>query len=250
MGRCGFRKIIYLLMLLGCVFSTPTWARCLLADSFRSKGQEEAELLALNTCAMQYNDDESQMQLAEVFMNGKKGVEKDELKGLFMYQLAAESGNALAQVKLAELLQTFDTDSERRSLLKEYQGKLQKRTNEQGGFSGEILHPYTLLLLAAERPENKWYYPSANRAAPARATGLLNRYQISPEKRQTALKDASKWKTRKLLEMAQEVLTSAEYPDFEKRLKNANTRTQAMTELKTRMQGYVEKRNKERSDSQ
>ena len=90
-------------------------------------------------------------------------------------------------------------------------------------------------MLASERPENKWYYPSLNRSAPARTSVLLQNYKITPEKRQAALKDASKWKTRKLLEAAKEVLSDVEYPEFEKRLKNNTTRTQAMNELKERL---------------
>ena len=245
MGRCCFGKIILGLLLLG--GSVSAFARCPLADKYRQDNKPEMEVIALNVCALSYNDDDSQMKMADGYMKGLNGLKKDEEQALFMYQLAAENGNAEAQVKLAELLQSFDTSSERRKELKAYQGKLQKNDDSSSTFSGEILHPYTLLLLAAERPENKWYYPSLNRAAPARTSILLQNYKITPEKRQTAMKDASRWKTRKLLEMAQEILTEPEYTDFEKRLKNNATRTQAMSELKERLTGYVSRKQKEKS---
>ena len=101
--------------------------------------------------------------------------------------------------------------------------------------------------MASERPENKWYYPSQVRSAPARTNVLLQNYKITPEKRQAAMKDASKWKTRKLLEMAREVLTDSEYTSFESRLKNNTTRTEAMDELKKRLQAYVDAKQKERA---
>jgi len=247
MGGCCFAKIALIpLVLLG--MNSAVQARCLLADKYHKQGKTAQEYYALNICAVRYNDDEAQMKMAESYMKGENGLEKDEKQALYMYQLAAENGNAEAQVRLAELLQSFDTSSDRRKELKDYQTKLEKVSEEAGGFSGEIQHPYTLLLLASERLENKWYYPSLNRSAPARASALLSSYKISPEKRQAALKDASKWKTRKLLEAAKEVLSADEYPDFERRLKNDSMRTQAMSELKERVMGYVDKNEKERSN--
>ncbi|MGN0919485.1 MAG: hypothetical protein ACI4OR_01835 [Alphaproteobacteria bacterium] len=245
MGRCCFGKIISGLLILG--MAPCVSARCPLADKYAQENKPEMEQVALNVCALSYNDDASQMKMAEGYMKGKNGLKQDERQALYMYQLAAENGNAEAQVKLAELLQSFDTSSERRRELKEYLEKLQKNEGNASSFAGEILHPYTLLLLASERPENKWYYPSLTRSAPARTSVLLQNYQITSEKRQAAMNDASKWKTRKLLEMAQEILTETEYADFETRLKKSATRAQAMTELKDRLTGYVDKKQKERS---
>lgn len=245
MGGCCFGKVILILLFWGT--ATYAVARCPLADKYQQENRQEMEMMALSFCAISHNDDASQMKLAEAYMKGMDGLEPDEKQALYMYQLAAESGNAEAQVKLAELLQSFDTSSERRKELKEYQGKLQKNEDGKSAFAGEIQHPYTLLLLASERPENKWYYPSLNRSAPARTSVLLQNYKITPEKRQAAMKDASRWKTRKLLEMAREILTDVEYVDFENKLKNNATRTQAMSELKDRLTGYVDKKQKERS---
>lgn len=243
MDRCCFRKITLLIAIL---LSFSVDARCPLADKYHQENNVQMEVTALNICAVSYNDDNSQMKMAEYYLEGKNDLDKDEKMALYMYQLAAENGNAEAQVKLAEMLQTFDTSSERRSELKEYQQKLEKTKDDPTTFGGEIQHPYTLLLLASERPENKWYYPSLNRSAPAKASILLGNYKITPEKRQAALKDASRWKTRKLLETAKEVLSATEYPEFEKRLKNNATRTQAMSELKERLTNYVDKKREER----
>ena len=244
MGRRCFEKIIFLWMVM---IGIPVMAYCPLADKYHQEKKIELEIIALNMCAIAYNDDVSQMKLADSYMQGINTLKKDEKQALYMYQLAAENGNAEAQVKLAELLQSYDTSSERRKELKEYQSKLVKNSKDENAFSGEFQHPYTLLLLASERPENKWYYPSLTRSAPARTSILLKNYQITPEKRQAAMKDASRWKTRKLLEMAREILTDTEYTDFEKRLKNNATRTKAMSELKELLMGYVDKKQKERS---
>ena len=244
MGGRHFTKIAFLL---GLTFAFPVLARCPLADKYAQEGNADFETMMREICAVSYNDDESQVRVAEAYMKGAQGLDQDEKMALYMYQLSAENGNAESQVKLAELLQTYDTSSERRKELKEYLTNLEKMDNNSTGFSGEVLHPYTLLLLASERPENKWYYPSQVRSAPARTNVLLQNYKITPEKRQAALKDASKWKTRKLLEMAREVLTDSEYTSFEGRLKNNTTRTEAMDELKNRLKTYVDAKQKERA---
>ena len=247
MGRCCIKRLIFSAGILFSLMNVnPASSRCLLADKALKNGNETGEVIALSACATRFNDDESQMKLADIFLNGLKGEDKDEMAALYMYQLAAESGNAEAQIRLSQMLQSFDTSPERRAELKTYQTKLEKTTKDSDVFSGEIMHPYTLLLLASERADNKWYYPSSNRVASTQAATLLSQYKISAEKRQAAMQEASRWKTRKLLETAKEVLTEEEYVDFEKKVKNISTRTAAMQELKERMKNYVEKRNKER----
>lgn len=247
MDRCCLKRLIFAAgILFPLAYVNPALSRCLMADRYLEEGSTIGEMMALNVCATRYNDDESQMKLADIYLNGLKGEDKDEMAALYMYQLAAESGNAEAQIRLSQLLQTFDTSPERRAELKSYMKKLEKRNTNSDGFSGEIMHPYTLLLLASERADNKWYYPSSNRVASTQAATLLSQYKITPEKRQAAMQEASRWKTRKLLETAQEVLNTEEYNEFEKKVKNNSTRTQAMMELKKRMTDYVEERNKER----
>ena len=248
MGRCCIKGLILSSgILFSLMYINPALSRCLMADEYLKQGDVTRELLTLNVCAIQYNDDESQMKLADIYLNGLKGESKDELTALYMYQLAAESGNTEAQIRLSQLLQSFDTSPERRAKLKEYMKKLEKTYKNADGFSGEIMHPYTLLLLASERADNKWYYPSSNRIASPQVSTLLSQYKITPEKRQVALQEASRWKTRKLLETAKEVLTGEEYAEFEKKVKNVSTRTQAMMELKKHMQDYIAEKNKERS---
>ena len=250
MGRYCFGKIISFFLGICIIFSSfIAQANCPLADKYRQQGKETFVPSALYVCAVNFNDDDSQLKAAEASLKGTDGFKKDELFAVYMYQLAAENGNAEAQVSLAELLQSFDTSPERRKMLKDYQSKLEKTTDNPDDFSGEIQHPYTLLLLASERPENKWYYPSLNRAIPERAMSLLTSYSITPEKRQAALKDASRWKTRKMLAMAKEILSQEEYANFEKRLKNKTTRSQATSELKERMNAYIEKKRQKKGAS-
>ena len=120
MDRYQFGKIIFIVFFM---WVSSAQARCPLAERFRQQKRQDMEMIALNNCALSSNDDESQMKLAESYMKGINGLEKDEKEALYMYQLAAESGNAEAQVKLAELLLTFDTSPERRSELSSYQKK-------------------------------------------------------------------------------------------------------------------------------
>ena len=64
------------------------------------------------------------------------------------------------------------------------------------------MHPYALLMLASESPDKKWYYPSQVRNAPPKALTLYKAYKIDGDKKRFALRQASQFKTRKLLPTA------------------------------------------------
>ena len=100
MGRCCFGKIAFLLLAL--VAINPAYARCPMADKYHQEGKLEEELDSLTMCAISYNDDDSQVKMAEGYINGSYGFKKNEKMALYMYQLSAENGNADSQVKLAE----------------------------------------------------------------------------------------------------------------------------------------------------
>ncbi len=226
---------IVLCILLG--YSLPVMGKCPLAEFFIKQNKAEQAFMAMQTCAQTYNDDESQYLLAQIYEKNKQPEPM-----LYYYQLAAESGHAEAQVHLSELLKQYDTSKEGREQLLSYQKKLFSTTeNNEKTFKGEFMHPYTLLLLAAEPTEKKWYYPSSMRTAPTRTLSVLRAYKITDKQKQKALLSASKWKTRKLLETAKEVAPSEIYPDLVKRLKNSATQSQAMSELKQYVEKYVRK---------
>ena len=87
------QKLIFLLLLLT---AFPGWANCPLADSFLQKGKKAVAINFLHNCAMNYNDDESQIKLAKAYATGDYGLSKDANQALYFYQLSAENGNAEA----------------------------------------------------------------------------------------------------------------------------------------------------------
>ena len=244
MDRCFLKAII--VFCVGLFSSELVLGACPLADRYIKRNNPQATIFAWQMCALKNNDDGAQMNLADSYLNGKNGVEKDESQALYMYHLAAESGNAKAQLKLAQLLRSFDTSPERRAKLLEYQSKLTNLSKDNEGFQGEIYHPYTLMLLASEKAENKWYYPSQERKPPEEISKELKNYQVNSKVQQAALRDASRWKTRKLLEIAKEVVAEAEYADFEMKLKDPQKRDKTIEELKKRYDAYVAQKRKER----
>lgn len=214
-------------------------AKCPDADETRAqKGVKAAEAEYIG-CALNYNDDDSQVILAEAYAKGQDGLAKSMNRALLFYHLSAESGNAQSQVKLAEALMKLDTTSVGRQVILDYIQKMRNYFDSQTAFKGQLLHPYSLLLLAAEKPDNKWYYPSAV-VADVRAKTVLAGYKITEDKRKTALADAASWKNRKLLEAAEEVLLPAEYQSFKKIMQsnNAPARASAINQLKEQVAAY------------
>ena len=195
------QKIIFSLFILA---SVTTHAACPVADSFFEKGMNGSAVAALETCATAYNDDESQLKLVKLYANGQYGLQPDLNQVLYYSQLAAETGNAQAQLLLAEILISENATPETRDILLKYRSKVQKNSfnDNQGDFNGDFLHPYALLMLASESAEKKWYYPSKVRSAPPKAISLYKGYQISDEGKREAIRQASQFKTRKLLQTA------------------------------------------------
>ncbi len=236
------QKVIFLLIL-GMSFTCK--AACPLADSFFEKGRTDIAVGFLNSCALNYNDDESQMKLAKAYADGDYNLTVNPRYSLYYYQLAAETGNAEAQLALAQALIKADKTSESRKDLLDYRSKLKVTSDEtdKNTFNGDFIHPYALLMLASESPSKKWYYPSLVRNAPPKAVSLFKSYKISDEKKKIALRQASQFKTRKLLQTAKEIMPSDEYQTMEKKLKNPQTQNQALDELKIKMQEYIEQKN-------
>lgn len=237
MDRYFLSRLVFVLTL---CCSVGAMARCPLGDYFAQKQDQTRMRMMWQVCATHYNDDLSQYKLAEAYEKGLDGFEKDEGAAIYYYQLAAESGHAEAQVRLAELFTAYDKTPEGRQTLLDYQKKLVLKSKDDKGFKGDFMHPYALLILASESPDKKWYYPSSNRIAPTRTLSLLNGYKTSEKTKKKALLEASKWKTRKLLETAKEVVPSNQYEEMVKKLKSPTTQAAAMTELKKYMDEYIQ----------
>ncbi|MDD3669580.1 MAG: hypothetical protein PHX68_04845 [Alphaproteobacteria bacterium] len=214
-------------------------AKCPDADETRLKSGMKAAETGYIGCALNDNDDDAQVVLAEAYGQGRDGIAKDMHRALLFYHLSAESGNAQSQVKLAEALMKLDATPVGRQVILDYIQKMRNHFTSQTEFKGQLLHPYSLLLLAAEKPDNKWYYPSVVTTEP-RAKVVLAGYKITEDKKKTALADAASWKNRKLLEAAQEVLLPAEYQAFKRIMQSSNVqaRANAMSQFKEKVAAY------------
>lgn len=210
------------------------------------RGFSKAVLL-YESCALETNNDEAEILLAQAYETGEKGVQKNTQKALLFYHLSAENGNAQAQSALARLLLTLDESPQGREQVQSYLSKMHAAyqnvpTDE---FKGELLHPYTLLLLAAEKPTAKWYYPSEELTS-EKAGAQLREYKISKEKKAQAVKDATVWKQKKMLQAAKELYTPTEYQNFKNAVAPVHgkadpfTRNQAVTKLQKTIKQFRE----------
>lgn len=222
------------------------WAACPTGDQIlKQKGKRES-ISAYQHCALSENDDSAQVFLARMYQNGDRDIKQNEMKALLYYHLAADNGNAAAQTELAKLLLKMDRTDEARHKLVSYLKQIQiaLKNDSNATFKGEILHPYVLLTLAAEKPEQKWYYPTTIKVYPE-ATLLLRSYVLSAERKKELLRQGSIWKQRKILETAQEVMSPAEYQQFyqtlypAKGIPDAFARKQALENLKEKIRVYL-----------
>ena len=195
-------------------------ALCPFSDNVFSSLKEESQIAFYKSCAEGMNDDESQVKLAELYLNGTTGIPRDIKKALFYYQLSADNGNAESQARLAQLYMELDKNPDGRRELYAYKASIMPSMgrmfskNADNDFKGEFLHPYVLLVLSTEKASNKWYYPTTVVQAPEYAAKLLQSYKLEEAKKKELLRQATAWKKRKLLEIAQQILPQNEYDNF------------------------------------
>lgn len=227
------------------VFSTPVFSACNAGDSVY-KSSVKASIAPYQNCAVIENDEDAQLKLADIFSQGAKNVEKNVSKELLFLHLAADNGNAFAQTKLAKLLLKLDETTEGREKVISYQKqiKLALENEPESAFRGEIMHPFVLLTLAAEPADQKWYYPTKTKYS-SEAVAVLKTYQIDGAKKQELIKQGVRWKQRKMMETAKEVLSLEEYKKFEeilypkKGVVDAFARKQALSDLREKIQVYL-----------
>ncbi len=228
-----------------CFFSVSVYASCPDGDLLYRSNPEKA-IKAYQNCALLENDEDSQIRLAEIYKAGGKNIKKNEMKALLFYHLAADNGNALAQTKLAKLLLEMDKDVNKREIVKSYMKQIQISLKNDGdsAFKGEVLHPYVLLMLAGEPSAQKWYYPTKTKYS-EEAIMLLKNYRLDADKKRKLLNQGAKWKQRKMMETAREVLSFEEYQKFSETLfpkrgkADPFLRKQAINELKNKVQTYL-----------
>ncbi len=228
-------RLFVFLTLFFCSLSVK--AVCPGADALMKKGETMAALRLYESCALKFNDDASQILLAQAYRAGKDGVPQNDRKALLFYHLSSDNGNATAQTEMAQWLLSLDETPEGRSFLQSYLTTVQSRLAGEELFRGELLHPYTLLLLAAEKENAKWYYPSRQRTD-SRAAPLVRRYDVSDEKKAQAVRDATVWKNRKMKQAARSLWDDKTYQAFINRVFPAHgkadpfQRTQALDQLR------------------
>ncbi len=226
--------------------STASFASCLVGDEVYQKSIKSSVPVYQN-CAIIENDEHAQMRLADIYLNGATGVEKNVMKGLLYLHLASDNGNAEAQTKLAKILLEMDATNQGRNMLISYinQIKLAFKNDTASSFKGDILHPYVLLTLAAEPADQKWYYPTEVKTS-SKAIGLLKKYDIDDARKKELLKQGVQWKQRKMMETAKEVLSVTEYKDFEsviypeKGQPDPFLRKQALSNLREKVKSYLD----------
>lgn len=192
-------------------------ASCLPNDGFLKTLSEKDKLEHYQICAIDYNNDEAQLYLANLYEKGTASTKQDLYKALLYYHLASDNGNAMAQVDFANLLLEMDKTPKNREIVVSYveQMKIAMKNDTTSLFVGGILHPYILYMLASEPESGKWYYPTTTKTN-VNAKAYLANYKIDDEKKNALLQQGSQWKQRKMLETAKMVLSPTDYQIFER----------------------------------
>ena len=221
------------------------FAACEAGDNVYQKSVK-ASIASYQNCAVIENDETAQLKLASIYSEGSKNVEKDVIKTLLFLHLAADNGNAEAQTKLAKLLLELDETNQGREKVLSYmkQIKLALGNDSSSDFKGDVLHPFVLLTLAAEPSDQKWYYPTAVKYSPE-AASLLKSYKIDEGRKKELIRQGVRWKQRKIMETAKEVLSFEEYEKFKNTLYPSKgkadpfLRNQALSSLREKIQTYL-----------
>ena len=203
------------LFLLTLILMNPLWAGCPGGDRIAQTQGMRAALPVYMRCALDHNDDQSQLKLARLYRKGSDDIDQSTQRSLLFYHLSADNGNAAAMVEFSTLLTQLDNDDSGREEILSYSGKIKKQLlgSPYATFQGDFLHPYALLVLAAESTDDKWFYPSETKTD-TRAKSLIVNYRIDDDKKEQILREASEWKQRKLLELARHLLSPREFNQF------------------------------------
>ena len=218
-----------------CMFAQKGIASCDIADAQWKAKKYELAMANYEKCAYAQNDAVAQYELAMHYLNENEHLEQDILHALFLLRLSSESGYAPAQRELGKLMDILHSfgevgtnamhDMEKQMLLY--------------GLSDD-LSPFAWVLLASEKVENKWFYPTPGELD-EQAVQLSDAWsmQKGPLARTEALRQAGAWKESRLLKSAKQMLSEEDYGDFEAIMTSKETgqtirmeRRQAMEKLK------------------
>ncbi len=236
--------IKYLWVCLFCLATLPVSAKCFLGDAYVEKGRMKQAEEAYLMCAQSGDNVDANYALGKIYRDGTAGT-KDLYRALFYFRFAAENGSAAAQRELAKtMFMLRQQGKEGLALIDRYEEKMAFIKGRLGQ-SEEPIYAYTWLLLAAEKAENKWYYP-AGAQQDSEAVRLYNsmKDQLTAAERQQVMAQASAFKEEKLNQMAQMILSADEYATFRSVLYPENGQVQLsrrgaeLTKLKEKVMLY------------
>ncbi len=236
--------IKYLWVCLFCLATLPVSAKCFLGDAYVEKGRMKQAEEAYLMCAQSGDNVDANYALGKIYRDGTAGT-KDLYRALFYFRFAAENGSAAAQRELAKtMFMLRQQGKEGLALIDRYEEKMAFIKGRLGQ-SEEPIYAYTWLLLAAEKAENKWYYP-AGAQQDSEAVRLYNsmKDQLTAAERQQVMAQASAFKEEKLNQTAQMILSADEYATFRSVLYPENGQVQLsrrgaeLTKLKEKVMLY------------
>jgi len=210
---------LYKFLILLVVFlaaSLPAGAACDSADEAVKKGNYKQAVNYYRMCASR-EDAASMYKLASLYAKGL-GISSPDKKAARIYYLkAADLGYAPAQVMIgADLV-------------------LENAT------SVDKTEGYKWLLLAAEKPDNKWIYPIKDTADSNKAVQYLKQLNslVSSREKKNAMAAAGLFKQQKIFHMAKLVLNKDEYQEFMIAYgKEGDARAAALAELRQKVAEY------------
>lgn len=224
-------------------------AACFLGDALMAKKNYAAAKETYQMCSHVQNDAGAQYALGQIYKDGLGGTKQDLKLALFYFRFAAENGSAAAQRELAQLMMSLERmGAPGQEALREYENKIHqiKGRDEKGVLDLKPLpmSAYAWMLLAAEKPENKWFYPTAQVQDEQARRLLLNmERQYGKAAKEQAIREASAWKEEKLIWAAKTTLTEPEYQQFmdavypKGKTPNQALRQAQVAKLKQRVQG-------------
>ena len=191
-------------------------AACGNADEAVKKGNYKQAVNYYRMCATR-EDASSMYKLASLYAKGL-GISSPDKKAARKYYLkAANLGYAPAQMMIgADLIL-------------------------ENASSADKTEGYKWLLLAAEKPDNKWIYPIKDTADSGKAVQYLKQLNslVSSREKKNAMAAAGLFKQQKIFHMAKLVLNKDEYQEFMIAYeKEGDARTAALAELKQKVAEY------------
>ena len=206
------RSFLYLVAFL--LINTVAFGACVVADALWKEKIYEKAIYTYEQCAYDRNDSIAQYKLATFYLDGNEAVEQDIRHALFFFRLASENGYAPAQRELAKLVDVLDSLGDvGKQGLAEWKAQM-----EPMGFDCSI-PAFSWALLAADKKENKWFYPT-EALFDEQAADLVKKWTAQKGQAQKGLatEKAVEWKQLRLLKSAEAVLSPSQYNEFLKTL--------------------------------